>query len=205
LTGTSIWNVLDMLRESKTQFPQVDIKFDPQSALTSPIILHIRPHIDLLFSGLGQRLYTIAIRRLRPVNNNSHSLIVRYREQVISAPSVMLRRASVGKIFGPTYAGDALRFPGMWFSFEEDGHAEGGLGKKSEERDRDRLQEVKRIIVCQRPVDSEGGMGGEGDALDEVGECPILYGDLRRAVVKVSSWCSSHSLTAWLGIDSALM
>jgi hypothetical protein len=80
-------------------------------------------------------------------------------------------------VFGPTYAGDALKFPGLLFSFEEDGMVEGTLGKKNEERDRQ--QEVKRIIITPRPAED----GSEQDPLEEVVECPAMYGDLRRALV----------------------
>lgn len=44
----------------------------------------------------------------------------------------------------------------------------------------DRTQEVKQIVVGQK---SENGQ--DRDALEEVSECLVMYGDVSRAVVKV--------------------
>ncbi|KDQ12751.1 hypothetical protein BOTBODRAFT_34211 [Botryobasidium botryosum FD-172 SS1] len=205
--GASLWNVLDTLREDPTH-PQVDVKFDALSPSTSPIILHVRPHVDLLFTGHAQRLHTISLRRLRGGGPGANELRLTYRDQPISAPAggVVLRRGSVHKVFGPTYAGDAMRYPGVWFAFEEDGAPGGGMGggvggggtmpmlvKKGEAADaeRERAQEVKRVVICQRSAGAgeEGavGGGGERDGFEEVIECPVMMGDLKRAVVKVKS------------------
>ena len=67
----------------------------------------------------------------------------------------MLRRATVNKVFGPTYAGDALKFPGLMFGFEEDGMMDGTMSKKKKTEEKERLQEVKRVLVIQRP-DEDG-------------------------------------------------
>jgi hypothetical protein len=53
---------------------------------------------------------------------------------------------------------------------------EGLKGTRSE----DRMQEVKRVLISQK-----GNDGKDQDALDEVDECPVMYGDIRQAVVKV--------------------
>ncbi|KAG8817477.1 hypothetical protein FRC18_000494 [Serendipita sp. 400] len=65
--GASLWSILAFVRQpqSKTLFPSVKISYDTNSSSTSIILVHLHPHIDLLFSGKGQRLHTIAIRRLR--------------------------------------------------------------------------------------------------------------------------------------------
>lgn len=55
---------------------------------------------------------------------------------------------------------------------------EGLKGTRSEGR----VQEVKRVLISQK-----GNDGKVQDALDEVDECPIMYGDIRQAVVKVLS------------------
>jgi hypothetical protein len=174
--GSSLWTIIDLLRSLQHMFPQVDIKYDPDTSSITPIILHLRPHIDLLFSGHHQRLHTICLRKLRDPNP---SVTLRYKETVLSSSEEVLIRLSVSRTFGPTYPGDDLRYPGVLFSFEEDVMGEGLKGgtKQSE----DRMQEVKRVIVGQKGVH-----GQERDALDEVIECPVMFGDVARAVVKVN-------------------
>jgi len=168
-----LWTVLDMLRRLQHAFPQVDVKYDPDTSSTTPIILHIRPHLDLLFSGTHQRLHTICLRKLRDPHP---PVTLRYKDTVLSSTEEVLRRVGVSRTFGPTYPGDDLRYPGVWFSFEEDGLPEGLKGTQSE----DRRQEVRRVLVSQKAIDGE-----DRDALDEVVECPIMAGDVARAVVKV--------------------
>lgn len=104
-------------------------------------------------------------------------MVLRYKDAVLSSPDEIIRRVSVRRTFGPTYPGDDLRYPGLWFSFEEDGIVEGMKGAHPE----DRMQEVKRVLISQK-----GNDGKAQDALDEVTECPIMTGDIRQAVVKVS-------------------
>jgi Uncharacterised protein family (UPF0183) len=174
-TGSSLWAVLDLLRPLQYSFPQVDIKYDPDASSVTPIILHIRPHLDLLFSGKHQRLHTICLRKLRDPNP---PVTLRYKDVILSSTEEVLRRVGVSRTFGPTYPGDDLRYPGLWFGFEEDGMGEGLKGTRSE----DRMQEVKRVLISQK-----GNDGKDQDALDEVDECPILYGDIRQAVLKVLS------------------
>ncbi|KAF9055457.1 hypothetical protein BDZ89DRAFT_1088063 [Hymenopellis radicata] len=161
--GASLWTVLDMLRRMQNLFPQVDIKYDPDTASTTPIVLHLRPHLDLLFSGKHQRLRTI------------------YTD--ISSPDNVLHRVDVRRFFGPTYPGDDLRYPGLWFSFEEDGITEGLKAVQSD----DKMQEVKRLFISQKDPKHD-----DGDALDEVAECPIMNGDVSLAVVKVKDGVTLH-------------
>ena len=93
---------------------------------------------------------------------------------MLSSADEVLRRVGVSKAFGPTYPGDELRYPGLWFSFED------GIVKGLGAPHIDRMQEVKRIIISQ----IEPG-GKTQDALDEVNENAVMTGDLTRAVVKV--------------------
>jgi len=178
--GSSLWTVLDMLRGLQHMFPQVDIKYDPDTSSITPIILHLRPHIDLLFSGYHQRLYTICLRKLRDPNP---PVTLRYKDTVLSSNERVMIRVDVNRTFGPTYPGDDLRYPGVSFSFEEDAIGEGL--KNSAKHSEDRMQEVKRVIIGQKGVD-----GQERDALDEVTECPVMFGDIARAVVKVNGQTS---------------
>jgi hypothetical protein len=141
-------------------------------------ILH--EHLDLLFSGKQQRLHTIVLRKLRL---GDPPVTLRYKDVVLSSPEDVLKRVFVSRTFGPTYPppGDDLRadlrYPGVWFSFEEDGMGDGLKGIQSE----DRVQEVKRVIVSQKELDGE-----DRDALGELVECPAMDGDIARAIVKVS-------------------
>ena len=172
--GTSLWTVLDILRGAQHFFPQVDLKYDPDSP-TTPIILHLRPHLDLLFTGYQQRLHTISVRKLR----DSHPpLTIAYKKAILSSNDDTLRRVGVSRMFGPTYPGDDLRYPGVSFSFEEDGRGE--TLKNPVSAPDDRQQEVKRVIISQKSVGGE-----QRDALDEVTECAVMAGELCQAIVKV--------------------
>lgn len=174
--GTSLWTVLDLLRHNTTLFPRVDVKYDPDASASTPIILHIHPHLDLLFTGHQQRLRTIALRRLHDPNP---PVCLQYKDSILSSSREMLRRGDVSRHFGPTYPGDGLQYPGVNFLFEEDGVTE-GLKSGNAGKD-DRSREVKRIIVTQSSPDNAGS-----DALDEVSECSSMAGDLRQVIVKVA-------------------
>lgn len=174
ITGTSLWNVLDLLRSVQHFFPQVDVKYDPDSP-TTPIILHVRPHVDLLFSGYQQRLHTISVKKLRDLHP---PLTLMYKKAVLASNEEVLRRVGVSRMFGPTYPGDDLRYPGILFSFEEDGRGE--TLKNPAPHSDDRQQEVKRVIISQKDGDGE-----RRDALDEVVECTAMAGELSKAIVKV--------------------
>ncbi|KAH9844251.1 UPF0183-domain-containing protein [Rhodofomes roseus] len=172
--GSSLWNVLDMLRRVQHAFPLVDVKFDPDSS-TTPVILHIRPHLDLLFSGHHQRLHTICLRKLRDPNP---PVTLKFKETILSSADEVFRRVGVSRTFGPTYPGDDLRYPGVLFSFEEDSRDEGLKGTATHTDDK--LQEVKRVVTTQKSANDE-----VKDALDEVVECPSMSGEIRKAVLKV--------------------
>ncbi|KAF5333094.1 hypothetical protein D9611_002433 [Ephemerocybe angulata] len=171
--GDSLWTILDKLRANNHMFPQVDVKYDPDSSVTTPIIVHVRPHLDLLFSGKGQRLHTISVRQLRDPNP---PVTLQYNGNVISSTEQVLRRVLVSRTFGPTYPGDDLRYPGLWFSFEDDSITE-GIARGGQVPDRE--QEVKRVFISQKGNDGKGE-----DALDEVKECAAMEGDVSRAIVK---------------------
>ncbi|KAI0638132.1 hypothetical protein C8Q77DRAFT_1089559 [Trametes polyzona] len=172
--GVSLWNILDVLRSLQHCFPQVDVKYDPDTP-TTPIILHLRPHLDLLFSGQHQRLHTISVKKLRDPNP---PLTLTYKGSLLSSSEDALKRVGVSRMFGPTYPGEDLRYPGISFSFEEDSRND-ALKSPTVSPD-DRQQEVKHIIISQKDVDGE-----PRDALDEVAECPVMAGELCRAIVKV--------------------
>ncbi|KAF8304781.1 UPF0183-domain-containing protein [Clavulina sp. PMI_390] len=193
--GASLWTVLDLLRENTTRFPHVDVKFDQQQPVLSPIILHIRPHIDLLFSPRSQRLHTISARRLRQAPNNAMPTILTLRYAlslhdasetvVLSSPTTVLRRADVNKVFGPTYSGDVLSFPGVWFAFDEESSAPlpsppskpSSPPLAAQGHALDRNAEVKRVVICQRSKEVIDGLG-------EVTECAAMEGELKSVVIE---------------------
>ncbi|KAJ3521106.1 hypothetical protein NM688_g9064 [Phlebia brevispora] len=190
--GMSLWTVLDFLRQGSNQhyFPQVDVKFDPDSP-TTPVILHLRPHLDLLFSGHHQRLHTICLRRLQDPHP---PLVLKYKNHILSSSvkgsEQTLLRLGVGQAFGPTYPGDDLCYPGVWFSFEEEGITRRDSLKSGRERSpqqTDRMQEVKRVIISQTSANEE-----DSDALAEVQICPVMHGDLKEVVVKVHEGILLH-------------
>ncbi|KAH7887660.1 hypothetical protein F5I97DRAFT_1935744 [Phlebopus sp. FC_14] len=182
--GSSLWSVVDVLRGLQHLFPQVEVKFDPENSSTTPVILHLRPHFDLLFSAYHQRLHTICLRRLK----DSHPLItLRYKDFVICSGEQHLIKVQISRTFGPTYPGDELRYPGVWFSFDDDAINEGPKGSALHVALDHRSKEVKRILVTQKEMHD-----GQRDALDEVTLCPIMFGDIARAVVKINKGVLLH-------------
>lgn len=152
----------------QNEFPQVDVKFDIDS-LATPIIVHVRPHLDLLFSEHHQRLHTIVLKRFREVP----PVTIRFKDKVLLAPNQVLRRVDVSRALGPTYEGEELRYPGVWFSFDENTALQ------------DQRQEIKSITITQHN-------GQDRDVLQEVLECPVMCGDIARAVVKVHKGVVLH-------------
>ncbi|KAI6134941.1 hypothetical protein EV401DRAFT_867718 [Pisolithus croceorrhizus] len=175
--GSSLWFVMTMLRGLQHLFPQVEVKFDAENASTTPVILHLRPHFDLLFSGYHQRLHTICLRKITDLHP---PIILRYKDSVICSGGDPLVRVQITRAFGPTYPGDELRYPGVWFSFEDDTINEslkGGIPNTGPDQ---RSKEVRRIIVTQKETQS-----GEHDALDEVIPCPVMFAEISRAIIKI--------------------
>ena len=175
--GSSLWKTLEYLRESKVSYPQVNVKYDTDNRVTSPVILHVVPYLDLLFTGTYQRLHTISIRRLRP-SGLGMPLTLRYKNTILAAPDEPLRKSGVTRVFGPTYPGDVMRYPGVWFGFQEDGE-DINKGIKVGQGD-DRTSEVRKVVIRQKALEGEAR-----DVLDEVYECPVMSGELSRVVVKV--------------------
>ncbi|KIJ56608.1 hypothetical protein M422DRAFT_22762 [Sphaerobolus stellatus SS14] len=182
--GTSLWTVLEYLREAKVSFPQVNVKYDSENPVTSPVILHLLPYIDLLFSGHSQRLHTISVRRLRPVRQGM-PLILRYRNETLASSDQPLRKAGVTKYFGPTYPGDTMRYPGIWFGFLEDGEEMNASSKSTVMEDRN--LEVKKIVICQKTSD-----GSNENDLAEVKECQVMIGAMAQVVARPHKGISIH-------------
>ena len=159
---------MEHLRGLKNDFPQVEVKFDVHSP-TAPIIVHVKPHLDFLFSEHQQRLHTIVLKRFRDVP----PVTIRFKDNTLLVPGQILRHVDVSRAIGPTYEGEELRYPGVWFSFDDHSIPQ------------DQNQEIKTITVTQHN-------GQDRDALQEVLECPIMCGDIARAVVKVHKGVMLH-------------
>jgi len=153
----------------QNEFPQVEVKFDIDSP-TTPIIIHVRPHLDLLFSEYQQRLHSIVLKRFREVP----PVTIRFKDKVLLGPDQILRRVDISRVVGPTYEGEELRYPGVWFSFDE--HVI---------PPQDQNQEIKTITVSQHN-------GQDRDGFEEVLECPVMCGDIARAVAKVHRGVTLH-------------
>ncbi|KAH7105407.1 UPF0183-domain-containing protein [Auriculariales sp. MPI-PUGE-AT-0066] len=162
--GHSLWQVINIIREDKTTYPKVDLQWDVDSPATSPIILRT-PH----------RLSMISVHTLR----SSPPLTLRYKDSVISSWSpdnqadVVLRRKDVGSAFGPTYPGDSMRYPGVWFGFDDDRDQGKPHAKPSAD---DRTMQVRKVVITQK---------GEKDALEEPEACPAMHGELHRARIRL--------------------
>jgi len=182
--GSSLWKVLEYLREAKVSHPQVNVKYDPENPVASPIILHVLPYLDLLFSGIYQRLHTIAVRRLHPASLGM-PVMLRYRDTILAAPNRPLRKSGVTRYFGPTYSGDVMKYPGIWFAFHEDGE-DTSTGSKYNQGD-DRASEVKRVVIHQKGIE-----GQRPDSLDELVECEAMFEELSKVIVKVGEGITLH-------------
>ncbi|QRV72631.1 hypothetical protein RhiJN_00645 [Ceratobasidium sp. AG-Ba] len=184
--GSSLFDVLAFLRRpSPPVFPSVSVKFDTYHPTVSPIILHLRPHLDLLFTRHTQRLQTISLSLRR--NTNSHPpLVLTYKNEVVAGPDVALRRTDVQRIMGPTFKGEGMKYPGVWYSFDEDTPIAGTTGNGANNTDGN--TEVKRVVVTQR----ENEDAGKDDPLDEMALAPVMYGDVKKAVAKVHDGVYLH-------------
>lgn len=167
--GTSLWTILEFLRQQQTAFPQISVSFDNSAPTTSPVLLHVRPYLDLLFSPTQQRLHSISIFHI----GDDPPLVLRYNSQVILSPDCSLRRSDVSRIFGPTYAGSTMRYPGLSFSFEEDGQS--SFPKKQSLDDRHLL--VRRLTLTQYPKSTQA----TAVDLDLILPCPALERQLEKA------------------------
>ncbi|ELU37781.1 hypothetical protein AG1IA_08190 [Rhizoctonia solani AG-1 IA] len=196
--GASLFDVLDFLRRpSPPTFPSISVKYDTASPANSPIILHLRPHLDLLFTRRTQRLHTISLSLLR--NSQIHiPLVLSYKNEVLSGPDVIPHRTAVQRMMGPTYKGEHMRYPGVWFSFEDDVPIAVGATNATEGN-----AEVKRVVVTQREEQIEQEL--EEDS-DELVPSSNMYGELKKAVIKVSraTIAAFHQLTNLLQIHDGI-
>lgn len=117
---------------------------------------------------------------LRKLRDPHPPISLRYKDTIICRGEEPLAKITISRTFGPTYPGDELRYPGVWFSFDDDAIGEGLRGSSPHATTDNRTKEVKRIIVTQKDAQDGGS-----DPLDEVALCPVMHGDISRAIVKV--------------------
>ncbi|CAE6443513.1 unnamed protein product [Rhizoctonia solani] len=177
--GASLFDVLDFLRRpSPPMFPSISVKYDAASPALSPIILHLRPYLDLVFSRKTQRLQTISLSL--HLNNQIHiPLVLNYKNEVLSGPDVVPRRTAVQRMMGPTYKDERMKYPGVWFSFEDDASGATGVINSTEGN-----AEIKRVVVTQRQEQNEPEKE-ETEELDGLIPNSTMYGDIKKAVIKI--------------------
>lgn len=187
--GTSLFDVLASLRQpSPPLFPSVSVKFDTTQPAVSPIILHLRPHLDLQFTRHTQRLHTISLSLHRNVSSHP-PLVLSYKNEILSGPDVALRRTAVQRVMGPTYGGESMKYPGVWFSFDEDVPGAAGTGNKGNAEGN---AEVKRVVVTQRKEQTEHG---QEEDVEELVPNSAIYGDIKKAVIKIHDGIYLHFYT----------
>ncbi|CAE6391150.1 unnamed protein product [Rhizoctonia solani] len=90
-------------------------------------------------------------------------------------------------MMGPTYKGEYMRYPGVWFSFEDDLPGGAGVTNPTEGN-----SEVKRVVVTQRQEQRE--QEPEEDS-DEVVPNSTMYGEIKKAVIKIHEGIDLHFFT----------
>jgi len=192
ILGSSLWVVLEYLRQQQTSFPQISVSFDNSAPAVSPVLLHIRPYVDLLFSPTQQRLHTISVNHI----DIEPPLILRYNSKVLLSPDATFRRSDVSKVFGPTYAGSVMRYPGLSFSFDE----EGASNHTKKVMNEDRSQQVRRLVLTQH---SAHAISPAID-LDSIKMCPALDGELENAVFTIKQGAMLYFYTGQRSVNLLL-
>ncbi|ORZ08694.1 hypothetical protein BCR42DRAFT_424716 [Absidia repens] len=117
--GSSLWDIIQFLRERPMFFPSVDLKYSQQEPLQNAFIVSLPKNgINLWFGGSLQRLKTIECfdpAKVKLVYQNSDVSSSR------TIPTFLL----IYKSFGPTYLGEfkpeqnlyTLNYPGLSFTF----------------------------------------------------------------------------------------
>ncbi|CAG8491376.1 5506_t:CDS:10 [Ambispora leptoticha] len=124
--GTSIWDVINFLREQSRFMPSVDFKYSDVSPLSTDLYLSLPSNgMHLRFDAQTQRLKSIEVydfSKLRLVYRNN----VRNNEvKCVCSDKVVPNFLLIYEIFGPTYPGEfdpdkkeyTLNYPGVSFVF----------------------------------------------------------------------------------------
>ncbi|KAG9299643.1 hypothetical protein G9A89_020814 [Geosiphon pyriformis] len=117
--GTSIWDVINFLREQSRLMPSVDFKYSDESPLSTDLFLSLPTNgLHLRFDAASQRLKCIEIF-------DFSKLRLAYQDSEVSSNKVVPTFLLIYKIFGPTYPGEfdrgkeeyTLNYPGVSFVF----------------------------------------------------------------------------------------
>ncbi|WVR07086.1 hypothetical protein IAU60_004125 [Kwoniella sp. DSM 27419] len=175
--GNSLWEVLEIIRTHKTQYPKVELSWDESAPHRSAVTIHL-PGVALYFppSPLYQ---TLSLIMLPSIRTSGHTLV--YGTQVLASPTQVLTRAIVGKLMGPTFisqGGDKLEYPGIGFEL-----ATGNVDTPEQATRDDIIQRVSiaprsgeelvpKIVKCT--VQPNVGVTLELDGMDPL---PVLLGE----------------------------
>ncbi|CAG8559888.1 240_t:CDS:2, partial [Acaulospora colombiana] len=97
---TSIWDIINFLREQSRVIPSVDLKYADESPVTTDLFLSLPANgINMRFDGLIQRLKAIEVY-------DFSKLRLTYQDSEVSSSKVAPTFLSIYKIFGPTYPGE---------------------------------------------------------------------------------------------------
>lgn len=99
-----------------------------------------------------------------------------YKNEVLSGPDVVPHRTAVQRMMGPTYKGEHMKYPGVWFSFDDDLPGNAGVTNPTEGN-----SEVRRVVVTQRQEQREKEPDEDSD---EVVPNSTMYGEIKKAVIK---------------------
>ncbi|RGB28930.1 hypothetical protein C1646_714696 [Rhizophagus diaphanus] len=117
--GTSIWDIINFLREQLRIIPSVDLKYDDEAPISTDVFLSLPANgIHMRFDGASQRLKSIQVSEFS-------KLRLTYQDSEVSSSKVAPTFLSIYKIFGPTYPGEldeekkeyTLNYPGISFVF----------------------------------------------------------------------------------------
>ncbi|CAH1757687.1 7217_t:CDS:10 [Entrophospora sp. SA101] len=125
--GTSIWDMINFLREQSRVIPRVDLKYSEESPLSTDSFLTLPANgINMRFDAQSQRLKSVEVY-------DFSKLRLIYQDNEFCSNKVAPTFLSIYKIFGPTYLGESeksqeiknsnytlnytLNYPGISFMF----------------------------------------------------------------------------------------
>ncbi|KAF9906021.1 hypothetical protein EC991_001103 [Linnemannia zychae] len=117
--GTSLWDVIRLLRDQAALIPAVELKYSDEHPFTADIVLRLASNgIELRFEPLSQRLKLIKV-------DDFSRLRLTYQGGEVSSTKALPTFLLAYKLFGPTYPGEfdgskhlyTLRYPGLSLVF----------------------------------------------------------------------------------------
>ncbi|KAI8582668.1 hypothetical protein K450DRAFT_226360 [Umbelopsis ramanniana AG] len=117
--GTSIWEIINFLRERSSFFPQVELKYSQEDPLGVDFIIDLPQNgLSLRCDGTSQRLRCIECYDISKVK-------LVYQNNDVSSNRTIPTFLLIYKSFGPTYPGEfdsaesvyTLSYPGLSFTF----------------------------------------------------------------------------------------